>query len=113
MTDYGTTLLLLRIARIVLLIALMSLAGQGIVYALSRASGADPERNVFYKLLEAIASPFVRLVRLVTPKLVLDRHVPWATFGLLLFAFFFTLWAIAQTCLSGLGLPLRECLGAS
>lgn len=112
MIDFGTTLLLLRIARIVLVVALLSLVGQGIVYAFARASGADPQRNIFYKLLEAIASPFVRLVRLVTPKFVLDRHVPWATLGLLLCAFVVTLWAIAQTCLSGLGLPLRECLGA-
>lgn len=113
MTDPGTTLFVLRIARMILLIALLALCGQGLVWAMSRVAGADPQRNLFYKLLEAIASPFVRLVRLVTPKFVLDRHVPWATFGLLVAALLVTLWAIANTCIAGLGLPVRECLGVT
>lgn len=61
-------------------IALMALAGRWVVGLLA---GAGRERNVFYKLLEVISSPFVRLVRLVTPRVVLDRHIPLAAFLLL------------------------------
>ena len=45
-------------------IALMGLAGQ---WALGLLAGAKRDRNVFYKLLEVLTSPFVKLVRLITP----------------------------------------------
>lgn len=109
--DPASTLFVLRIVRLVLLVALGALIGQGLVWAMARAVGADPQRNLFYKLLEVIPSPFVKLVRLITPKFVVDRHIPWAVLGLLAAAFLATMWAIANTCLTGLGLPLRECLG--
>jgi len=66
-------------------IALMALAGQWVVGLLA---GAHRDSNVFYKLLEAVASPFVKLVRRITPQRVLDRHVPLATFLLLSMAWF-------------------------
>ena len=61
-------------------IALMAIAGQFLVGLLA---GAKRDRNVFYKLLEVMSSPFVKLMRRITPKLVLDRHVPLAAFLLL------------------------------
>jgi hypothetical protein len=61
-------------------IALMALAGQ---WVLGILAGAKRDRNVFYKVLEVVASPFVRLVRFITPKVVLDRHIPLAAFLLL------------------------------
>ena len=64
-------------------IALMALAGQLIVGLLA---GAGRERNLFYKLLEVITSPFVKLLRLITPRLVLERHLPIAAFLLLIVA---------------------------
>ena len=61
-------------------IALMGLVGQ---WALGLLAGAKRDRNVFYKLLEVLSSPFVKLVRLITPRIVLDRHIPLAAFVLL------------------------------
>jgi len=61
-------------------IALMGLVGQ---WALGLLAGAKRDRNVFYKLLEVLTSPFVKLVRLITPRIVLDRHIPLAAFVLL------------------------------
>lgn len=112
MTDSGTTLFLLRIVKLVLEIALLALAGQGMTFLLIRTSGADPSRNVFYRTLEVVASPFVKLARRVTPKVVADRHVPLAAFGLLVVAYFATQFGIVNVCV-GMGLPLRECLGHS
>lgn len=45
-------------------------------------------QNIVYKTFQLIASPVVKLVRLVTPKVVLDRHIPLAAFMLLFFAYF-------------------------
>ncbi|HEX4883609.1 MAG TPA: hypothetical protein VFX05_05685 [Casimicrobiaceae bacterium] len=112
MNDPGSSLFLLRVVKLVLEIALLALVGQGVVWAMIRAVGADPSRNVFYRALEVVASPFVKLVRLVTPKVVSDRHVPWAALGLLLAAYVATQFTIVQTCV-GLGLSVRECLGRS
>jgi hypothetical protein len=73
-------LLLVISLKLVAEIALMAIAGQWLVGLLA---GTGRDRNVFYKLLEVLASPFVKLVRLVTPPVVLDRHVPLAAFVLL------------------------------
>jgi hypothetical protein len=35
-----------------------------------------------------VASPVTKLVRLVTPRVVLDRHIPLAAFMVLFFAYF-------------------------
>ena len=73
-------LLLVTSLKLIAEIALMALAGQWVVGLLA---GARRDHNVFYKLLEVVASPFVKLVRRITPRVVLDRHVPLAAFLLL------------------------------
>lgn len=57
--------------------------GQGLVYVLSFGRH---ETNPVYKALRFLTSPVTRLVRAVTPAIVVDRHVPLA-------AFFLTFWA--------------------
>lgn len=77
-------------------IALMALLGQ---WLLGLLAGAKKERNLFYQVLQIIGRPFVSVARLLTPKLVLDRHVPLVAFLLLLFIWLgATLYKI-QTCL--------------
>lgn len=110
MTEPGSALFFLRLVKLVCEIALLALVGQGVLFMLTRAFGGDPQRNVFYKALEVIVSPFVKLVRLVTPKVVVDRHIPWAVLGLLVAVYVATLFAIVQSCV-GAGLAVRECLG--
>jgi hypothetical protein len=78
-------LLLVTSLKLVAEIALMAFAGQWVVGLLA---GGGRERNVFYKLLEVTTSPFVKLVRRITPRVVLDRHVPLAAFLLLIVAWF-------------------------
>lgn len=63
-------------------IALMALLGQ---WLLGLLAGAKKESNLFYQVLQIIGRPFVSVARLLTPKLVLDRHVPLVAFLLLLF----------------------------
>lgn len=77
-------LTVLNIAQLVLYIALLALAGQGALYVLA---GHRRGQNLFYQLLQIVGKPFTLLVRKITPRQVADRHVPVATFFLLLIAY--------------------------
>jgi uncharacterized protein YggT (Ycf19 family) len=54
--------------------------------------------NPVYRLFQLIASPAVKLVRLVTPRIVLDQHVPIAAFLLLFFAYFWLGFQVREVC---------------
>jgi hypothetical protein len=72
-------------AQTLVLIAGLALLGQLLVGVFNwRARG----QNLVYRLFQVVASPVVKLVRWVTPKVVLDRHIPLAAFMLLFFAYF-------------------------
>jgi hypothetical protein len=77
-------------------IALMALLGQ---WVLGLLAGARKQQNLFYQVLEIIGRPFVSLARLITPRLVLDRHVPVVAFLLLLFTWLLATIYRIQTCL--------------
>ncbi|MEO8123555.1 MAG: hypothetical protein ABI633_05850 [Burkholderiales bacterium] len=89
---------LVSVAHLVVWIALLALAGQ---FVLGLLAGAGRDRNVFYKLLEVIASPFVKLLRKLTPRFVLDRHVPLATFLFLSVVLVFLTIVRINLCLQG------------
>jgi hypothetical protein len=74
-------LLLVASLKLIVEIALMGLVGQ---WAVGLLAGARRDRNVFYKLLEVMTAPFIKLVRRVTPRVVLNRHMPLATLMLLI-----------------------------
>jgi len=74
-------LLLVASLKLIVEIALMAVVGQWVVGLLA---GARRDRNVFYKLLEVMIAPFIRMVRRITPRVVLDRHVPLVTLVLLI-----------------------------
>lgn len=77
-------------------IALMALLGQ---WVLGLLAGAKKDQNLFYQILQIISRPFVSVARLLTPKLVLDRHVPLVAFLLLLFIWLGATIYKIQTCL--------------
>jgi hypothetical protein len=75
---------LIRALKAITEVALLSLIGQGIVGLLA---GASRDNNFVFVLFRIIASPFTKLVRFVLPKkLVLDRFIPYITFGVLIWA---------------------------
>jgi hypothetical protein len=112
MASLESTLFTLRLVQLVLAVPLLALVGQGAVWVLSRAFGQPPAQNFFYKLLEIIASPFVKLARLITPRFVPDARVPWVALSLLAVGYLWVMIAIAQACI-GHGIPVARCLGAS
>lgn len=66
-------LLFVSSVKLVAEIALMALLGR---FILGLLAGAKRETNLFWQLLDMLARPFIRLARLLTPSLVLDRHLP-------------------------------------
>lgn len=69
-------------------IALLALAGQCLIGLMS---GAARNRNPFYALLQLLGKPWIRAARWLSPRVVLDRHVPLVAFFLLLL-----MWAAAS-----------------
>lgn len=61
-------------------IALLALLGQ---WLLGLLAGAKRDRNLIYQMFEIVTRPVVRGARFLTPRVVLDRHVPLAAFALL------------------------------
>ena len=72
-------LILISSVKLIAEIALMAFAGQGVLALLA---GPKRDSNVFYQLLQVLTNPVVKGVRWLTPRFVLDRHIPIAAFGL-------------------------------
>ncbi|MEW5771301.1 MAG: hypothetical protein AB1831_13170 [Pseudomonadota bacterium] len=73
-------LLLVSILRTLVEVAGFALLGQG---ALAALAGRQRDGNVFYRVLQIVTRPVVRAVRLITPRLVIDAHIPFLAFFLL------------------------------
>ncbi|MGB7990831.1 MAG: hypothetical protein WCF44_15645 [Candidatus Methylophosphatis roskildensis] len=73
-------LFLISSVKLIAEIASMALAGQ---LLLGLLAGAQRDSNLFYQLLQVITNPVLKGVRVLTPRVVLDRHIPLAAFGLM------------------------------
>jgi len=91
-------LTLILAAKAITEIALLALIAQWVVGWLS---GAARERNPVYQVLAVVGRPFVWLARRLSPRWVLDRHVPIVAFVLLAWA-----WVGATALKLSLCLPL-------
>ncbi len=89
-------LMLVMTVKLVAEIALMALLSQ---WLLGLLAGARRETNMFYKLLQVITSPFVKVTRMISPRFVLDRHVPLGAFLLLTVVWFVAVIAKINLCL--------------
>jgi uncharacterized protein YggT (Ycf19 family) len=63
------------------------------------------QQNLVYRLFEVIASPVVKVVRWVTPKVVIDQHIPIAAFMVLLFAYFWLGFEHRSACRTDVSQP--------
>jgi len=77
--------LLLIILHTLILVAGLSLLGQGIVAIFN---WRRRQENFVYQLFSIVSRPVVSVVRLITPRVILDEHVPLVAFLLLLFGYF-------------------------
>lgn len=89
-------LTLVSILKLLAEIALLALAGQ---WVLGILAGAKREQNLFYQILAVVTRPFVRGVRYLTPKIVIDRHLPLVAFLILVFVWLAATAAKINICL--------------
>ena len=80
-------LLVVEIVKLLAEIALLCLAGQ---WVLGLLAGRKREQNLFYQLFQVLTKPLIAGARLVSPKVVLDRHMPLVAFLILFFV-----WVVA------------------
>ena len=73
-------ILLLGVLRAVVEVALLALLGQGLLALLA---GARRDTNPIYMLFKIVTKPAVVAARWITPKLVIDKHIPFVAFFLL------------------------------
>ncbi len=71
---------LVSILRILVEVAGLALLGQGLLALLA---GKYRHDNLVYKLFQIVTGPAVRAVRAITPRFILDAHIPFLTFFLL------------------------------
>ncbi len=77
-------------------VALLALFGQ---WVLGLLAGAKKDQNLFYQILQIVGKPFVVAARVITPKQIIDRHVPLVAFLLLLFIWLAATLMKIRTCL--------------
>lgn len=88
---------IISILRALTEVAMLALLGQGAVAFLA---GARRATNPVYQLFRIITKPALRIVRFITPQVVIDKHLPFVAFVLL-----FWLWillAYAKRVLCGM-----------
>jgi hypothetical protein len=75
-------LLFVEVVKLLAEIALLCLAGQ---WVLGLLAGKRREENLFYQLFQVLTRPVIRGARLLSPRVVLDQHLPLVAFLLLFF----------------------------
>ena len=96
-------LLLITSLKLLAEIALMALLGQ---FVLGLLAGARRHTNLFYQLLGGVTRPVLKLVRWVTPRVVLDRHLPLVAFLWLAALWLLATWMKISVCMR---LGLQAC----
>jgi hypothetical protein len=62
-------------------VAGVAFLGQGILWVIA---GAKREQNIVYNLFRTLTSPFTRVTRAITPRVIIDAHIGLVAFFLLL-----------------------------
>ena len=89
-------LLAVVIAKSLIELSLMFIVGR---FLLGLLAGAKRETNVFWQLLDVAAKPALWLTRRISPKLILDRHIPLAATSWLIVAWVLVVKAKIDLCL--------------
>ena len=89
-------LLAIVIAKSLIELSLMFIIGR---FLLGFLAGAKRDTNVFYQLLDVASKPALWITRKISPKLILDQHIPLATSSWLLIAWVLVLQLKIDLCL--------------
>lgn len=77
-------------------LSLMFIVGR---FLLGLLAGAKHQTNVFWQLLDVAAKPALWLTRRLSPKLILDRHIPLAAASWLIIAWVLVVMLKIDMCL--------------
>jgi hypothetical protein len=89
-------LLFISIVKLLAEIALLAFAGQWVLGVLA---GAKRDSNFMYGLFELLTKPVRAAMRAVTPKAVIDRHIPLAAFVALVSVWFVATFSKINVCM--------------
>jgi len=73
-------LLIVTLLRRLVEVAGFFLLGQGVLALLA---GKQRQQNLFYSVLQVVTTPIIKVVRYVSPRQVIDAHIPLLTFFVL------------------------------
>lgn len=90
-------LLTVVIAKSLVELSLMFIVGR---FVLGLLAGPQRDNNVFWQLLDVASKPALWLTRKVSPKLILDQHIPLAAGSWLLIAWVALVQLKVDMCLS-------------
>ncbi len=89
-------LLAIVIAKSLIELSLMFIVGR---FVLGLLAGAKRDTNVFWQLLNVASKPALWLTRRISPKLILDRHIPLAAASWLIVAWVLVVKTKIDLCL--------------
>lgn len=78
-------LFLVQVSKAIVEVALMLFIARGTLALFFLPAPQKLQGNFIYQLFVKGTQPLVRLMRFLAPPFVLDRHLPFAAFGILLF----------------------------
>ena len=92
-------LLLVVIVKALAELAGMFLLGRGLLWVLAGRRRMD---NVFYQVLSIVTDPVIKAARWLTPRFILDAHIPVVAFVLLLWIWLaIVFWVLPEMCARG------------
>ena len=93
-------LFIVSVLRALVEVALLGLIGQGVLALLA---GGRRHNNFVYRLFLVITGPVMKVCRWITPKVIIDKHLPFVAFFLLFWLWIMLAWIKRELCvLSGL-----------
>ena len=96
--DPESELFLVTVLKAFTELAGLLLFGQGALFILA---GRKRESNWVYRLFRVLTGPVVKSVRYLTPKVIIDRHVPFVAFLILFWIWFALVYWKATICAGG------------
>ncbi len=88
-------LLILGVLRALVEVAGLFLLGQGLLALLA---GRGRDNNSMYKLFLIVTGPVVKATRMVLPRQIIDKHVPFIAFALLFWLWIALAWLKKLYC---------------
>lgn len=86
---------IISILRALVEVAMLTLLGQGLLAILA---GSRRATNPIYQLFRTITRPALRVVRFITPRIIIDKHLPFIAFFLLFWLWIFLAYMKRTLC---------------